>query len=96
MATQCSVEWDNHLPRLASYAMLDAPQDTAGPFNGQLTLLTRILLAINPDLQISFHGAALQALVPQYLCITRITLSQVQNSALALVELHMAADCPAL
>jgi len=29
---QCSVEWDNHLPELAGYAVLDAPRDMVGPY----------------------------------------------------------------
>ncbi|KAK4806181.1 hypothetical protein QYF61_001104 [Mycteria americana] len=90
---QCSVEWDNHLPRPASYAVLDAPQDTVGPFGCQGTRLTHIQLAINPNPQVSFRGAALQPLVPQFVCIPRITPSQVQNLALALVKFHTVGDC---
>jgi len=41
---QCSAERDHHLP---SYAVLDALQDTVGPFGCQGTLLTCTQLAIN-------------------------------------------------
>lgn len=58
---QFGVEWDNHCALLASYAMLDALQDTVVSFGCQGTLLTRIKLAVNPKSQISFHRAAFQA-----------------------------------
>jgi len=91
---QCTAEWDNHLTQLAGYAVLDAPQDTVGLFDSQGTLLTLIQLAINLYPQISFRGAALQPLVPQFVHITRITASHVDNPALA--KFHMVGDCPAL
>lgn len=40
---QCSLGWDSYFPQPASYAVLDAPQDTLGPFSCQGTLLTHIL-----------------------------------------------------
>ena len=46
---QCSVEWDNHLPQTAGYAVFDAPQDMVGRFRCQGTLLTHIQLAITGD-----------------------------------------------
>jgi len=70
----CGVEWDNHLPRLASYAGLDAPQDTVGPFGCQGTLLAPTQIAINSNPQISFHRATLPRFASQFVCITRITL----------------------
>ena len=66
-----SVDWDNHLPQPARYAVLDAPQDTVGPFGCHSTLLTHIQLAINPNHQISFHRAALQPLVLQFVCMSQ-------------------------
>ena len=93
---QCSAEWDNHLPRPASDAVLRAPQDTVGPLGCQGTLLTPLQLAIHPNPQISFRGAALQPLVPQFVRITRITLSQLENPALDLDKFHTVGDCPAL
>lgn len=42
----------------------------------------------------SFHRAVLLPLIPQFVCITGITLSQVQN--LALVNFHMVGHCPVL
>jgi len=59
-----SVEWDNHLPEPPSCAVFHALQDITGPFGCQGTLSTHIQLVINPDLQISFCGAALQSLIP--------------------------------
>jgi len=93
---QCSTEWDSHLPGPPSYGVLDAPQDTVGSSGCQGTLLTHIQLAIDPTPHISFCGAVLQPLISQFVCITSITLSQVQNMALALVQFHTVGDCPAL
>ena len=93
---QCSEEWDNHLPRLASDAVLDAPQDTDDHFGCQGALLTHIQLAINPNPHISFRRAALKALIPQFVHITRIIPFQLQNLALACIKFHTVANCPAL
>jgi len=93
---QCSALWDNHFPQPSSYALLDAPQGMIGPYGCQGTLLTLIPFAINPKPQISFCGAALQSLVPQFVCITRITLSQVENPALVPVKSHTVGDRPSL
>jgi len=51
--------------------------------------LTHIQFAISPNAQISFRRAALQPLIPQSVYITRSTVSQVQNPALAFVKFHM-------
>ena len=74
------------LSPLASYAVLDASQDTAGPSGCQGTLLTHIQLAINTNPQMSFQEAVVQPLIPQSVHITRIAPSQVENLALALVK----------
>lgn len=66
---QCSVEWDNHVPRPASCTLLDAPLDTVGPLDSQDTQLTHIQLAINLDSQISFCWAALIALIASHCSI---------------------------
>ena len=50
----------------------------------QGTLLTRAQLATNPNPQIPFRGAALQPLAHQFVCITRMTPSQVEDPTLAL------------
>lgn len=62
----------------------------------QDALLPHIHLAVNLKPQIYFHMAGLQSLIPQFLCITRITLCQVENPAHAFVKFHMVGDCPAL
>lgn len=50
-------------------------------------LLAQIQLAINENPQIPFHADALQPLVPQSVCVSRVASSQVQNLALVLVSL---------
>jgi len=93
---QCSTEWDNHVPQTASNAVLDALQDTSGPFSCQGLQLAPVQLAINPDPQISFHGTAFQPLISHFIHIMRITLPQLENLAFPLVNFHMVGDCPAL
>lgn len=83
---QYSVEWGNHLPQRATYAVFDVPQDMVGPFGCQATLLTHIQLVIKPDSQISFHKAAPQPHTPQFVHITGVISSQVENPALAVVK----------
>lgn len=87
------VGWENHLPQLATSALLDVLQDTVSPLGCRDTLLTRIQLAINPNAQISFRGATVQPFVPQCVRATRITPFQAENAALALVKFHMVGDC---
>lgn len=53
-AYQGAVEQDNHLPRLASDAVIDALQDTVGPFGCLDTLLTICHQPKAPD---HFFGA---------------------------------------
>lgn len=72
-------------------AVLDAPQDTSVSYGCQGTLLTHIQLATYLNNQMSFFGASLQSLIHQ-LQITRITLSQVEDLALALVKFHAVGD----
>ena len=43
-------------------------------------LLTQIQLSIGQDPQVSFHGPALQPVIPQSLCTSRFSLWQVQVS----------------
>ena len=45
---------------------------------------------------IPFHGAALQSVVTHSVRVAGDAPFQVQNSALALVKLHVVGDCPAL
>ncbi|NWZ05765.1 TOPZ1 protein, partial [Agelaius phoeniceus] len=87
-------KWD--IPWSAGDAVPDAPKVT-GP---QLALLAiRALLtqlAINQDLQVPFHSAALQPLIPQSVCTSRVAPFQMQNPSLSLVELHTVDDFPSL
>lgn len=59
------------------------------------TLLTHIQVANSQDPQIPFHRIAFQCPTPQFLCISRVTASQVQNLALSFVN-HIVGDCPAI
>lgn len=47
------------------------------------------------NLQTSFHAAALQPLILQYVCISMVVASHIQYLSLAIVKLHVVGDCPA-
>ena len=87
---QCSVEWDDHLPRLPSYAVLDAPQDMSGPFGCQGILLTHVQLATSPKPQISFCRAALQRL--SALCIFQKSENWRNQSFLTMCAFYLTAS----
>ena len=79
-------------------AVPDAPQDRVGP-PGSRALPAHVQLVIDQDPQVPFHGTALQPLIPQSVCTSRVAPSaslQVQDPALSLVEHHTVGDCPAL
>ena len=67
-----------------------------GPIGCQGTRLTQIQLDIIQNLLISFCGTALKSLIPKYPHISQVSPFQVQNQALALVQLHAIGDGSAL
>ncbi|RMC12967.1 hypothetical protein DUI87_10494 [Hirundo rustica rustica] len=77
------------------HAVPDVPQDRVGPPGCQGTM-TRVQLATDQDLQIPFHGTALQHLIPQSVRTSRVVPPQVQNLTLSLVDLHLVGDCSTL
>ncbi|RMC13998.1 hypothetical protein DUI87_09082 [Hirundo rustica rustica] len=50
------------------------------PYKEHVTSWTHIQLAIDQDHQILFHSAALQSLIPQSICTSKVVLSQVDTS----------------
>lgn len=86
----------SHCFRLVSCPVPNAGQVMVAPFGSQGTLLAHPELTWSQNPQIPFCRAALQPLVPQSMWTTRITLSQVQNPASALVKLRTVGDCQVL
>lgn len=59
-------------------------------------LLTHIQLVTNQNPQTSFYGVALQPRIPQFLSVSRITPSQVENMAPVVLKFHVGGGCPVL
>ena len=89
---RCSCQWQ--LPSGRSGP--GAPQGTVGPLSCQGTLLAQIQLAASQNPHIPFSGTAVLCLISQSISICMFALSQLQNRALAHVELYVIGDCPAL
>lgn len=71
---------DNPFPPAASSAVPDAPQGTAGPLGCYGTLMARIQLPVDQNLQIPFCRAALLTLICQPVPAPSITPPQVLNT----------------
>jgi len=85
---QSRVEEQNHLPRPAGHASLDAAQDTIGFLGCEHTLLDPVQLFIHWHPQVLLSKAALNPFIPQPVLIMEVALNQVQDPALGLVEPH--------
>jgi len=83
---QSRVEGQNHLPRPAGRALLDAAQDTVGLLDCECTLLGHAEFLINQHPQVL--RAALNPFSAQPVLVLGIVLTQMQDLALGLVELH--------
>lgn len=66
------------------------------PPPGHAWLLTHVELAINQDPLVPFCGTAFPHPILQSVHTSRIGSSQMQNTALDFVKLHMVGGCPAL
>lgn len=90
-----STKRDNHFSCPAGNAVLKGPRSTVTFLAGR-ALLVHIQLAISLNSLLFFHEAAFQALVSQLVHIAWITPSQVENPPLAVIQFHVADDCPPL
>ena len=84
---QGGVKGQNHLPRPAGHASLDAAQDTVGFPGCQRTLLVHVEFLINQYPQVLLLRAALEPPPAQPVLVFGIALTHVQDPALGLVEL---------
>ncbi|KAF1457511.1 Kelch-like protein 1, partial [Spheniscus mendiculus] len=78
---QSRVEGQNHLPRPAGHASLDAAQDTIGLLGRERTLLAHVQLFIHQYSQVLLGRAALNPFIPQPVVIPGI-LADLENHAL--------------
>ncbi|KAK4816043.1 hypothetical protein QYF61_011051 [Mycteria americana] len=79
-------EGQDHLPQPTGHASFDAAQDMVGFLGCKRTLLAHVQLFIHQYPQVLLHRAALNPFIPQLVLIPGVTLNQVQDLALALVE----------
>jgi len=82
------VEWQNHLHRPSGHAGCDAAQDTVGLPGCEHTLPGRVGLLLNQHPKVLLLKAAFNPFSTQPVFVFGIALTQVQNPALGLVELH--------
>ena len=82
------VEGQNHLPRHAGHASLDATQDTVGLLGCKCTLLTHVEFLINGHFEILLLRAALKSFSAQPVFVLGIALTEVQDHTLCPVEFH--------
>ncbi|KAK4815122.1 hypothetical protein QYF61_017397 [Mycteria americana] len=85
---QNRAESQNHLPRPAGHAALDAAQDTVGLLGCERTLSAHVQLFIHQYPQVLLLRAALDSVIPQPVLIPAVAATQMQDPALGLVEPH--------
>jgi len=85
---QRGVKGQNDLPCSAGHASLDAAQDVVGFLGCERTLLDYVELLINQHPKSFSSGPALSPFSAQPVFVLGIVLTQVQDLALGLVELH--------
>ncbi|PKU43223.1 hypothetical protein llap_6461 [Limosa lapponica baueri] len=85
---QSRIEGQNYLPRSAGHASFDAAQDMVGFLGCKHTLLAHTQLFIYRYSQILLLRAALNVFIPQPVLIPGLSLTQVQDPPLCLIDLH--------
>ncbi|PKU45927.1 hypothetical protein llap_3762 [Limosa lapponica baueri] len=90
------VERQDHLPQPADHASFDATHDAVGFLGCQHTLLNHVELLINQHPQVLLLRAVLNPFSAQPVFVPGIAMSQVQDLALSLVELHEVQTVPCL
>jgi len=85
---QSGVEGQNHLPRPAGHASLDAAQDTVGRLGCECTLVAHVKFFIYQYPQILLLRAALNPFISHPVLIVETAPTQMRDLALGLVEPH--------
>jgi len=84
---QCRVEREDHFPWPTGHSPFNAPQDPIGLLNHQGTVRAHRQTVIYQDPQVLLHRAPLQQVMSQPVLILAAIPSQVQDSALAFLNL---------
>jgi len=79
---QSEAEGQNHLPRPAAYASLDAAQDTVGLLRCECTLLAHVKPFLHQYPQVLLGRAALNAFIPEPVLMMGFAPTQMQDLAL--------------
>ncbi|KAK4821202.1 hypothetical protein QYF61_015770 [Mycteria americana] len=90
---QSRAEWQNHLPRPAGHASVDAAQDTVGLLGCERTLLAHVQLFIHQYPQGLFRRAALNHIIPQPVLKLRIALTQFSYRSIPYTAATGATSC---
>jgi len=90
------VKGQNKLPRPAGHACLDAARDTAGFLGCKCALPAHVELLIHQYPQVLLLRTTLESLSTQPVLVFGIALTQMQDLALGLVELHVVHAGPPL
>ncbi|KAK4820817.1 hypothetical protein QYF61_007211 [Mycteria americana] len=96
---QSKVERQNHLPRPAGHASVDAAQDSVGLLGCERTLLAHVQLFVHQYPQGLFRRAALDYIIPQPVLKLRIALTQEfgfsqQTSGLSVIKPQQKSSLP--
>jgi len=84
---QCRIEVQDHLPRPAAHASLDAAQDKVGFLGCESTLLAHVQFAIHQYPQVLFGRAALNPSIPHLVLVMGVASTRVQDFALGLLNI---------
>ncbi|KAK4827459.1 hypothetical protein QYF61_018180 [Mycteria americana] len=93
---QCRVQANNHFPSPAGHTISDTSQDAIGLLGHLGTVLAHIQPALDQHSQVLFHQAAFQPLFPKSVALHGVVVTQVQDSALSLVESHTIGLSPSI
>ena len=83
---QCRVVGQDHLPRPAGHAALNAAQHTVGFLGCKETVLAHVQLPTHQHPQVFFGRAVLNPFIPQLVLVAGVASIQVQDLAFGVVE----------
>ena len=93
---QCRVQGHDHLPTPAGHTIPDTSQDAIGLLGHLGTLLAHVQSAVSQHPKILFHWSAFQPLFPKPVALHGVVVTQVQDPAFGLVELHTCGLSPSI
>jgi len=91
---QCQVQGHDHLLAPAGHAIPDRSQGAIGLLGHLGTLLAHGQLAVDQHTQVLFRWATFQPLFPKPVALHGVVVTQVQDLAFGLVEIHTVGVSP--